>query len=202
MKLKRLKKLVKERTFYVRKKTDNIKTDLVKEELKKISDKYPTRDIVGHSFYSVANLVIANSYEIQRQCINALLSSLMQIEISDDIVLQKNNNRKITYSELRILVFLRNKNFTFKDFEKIKEDFVRDEYQCAIDYSIIQVLGIFRTFVSVPVNIDNLVLVHKYTCDIWKNGSKHLYFYTLHNQEHAVDLIQSSLRIIRAIDYC
>lgn len=196
-----LKKLVKERTFYVRKKTDNIKTDLVKEELKKISDKYPTRDIVGHSFYSVANLVIANSYEIQRQCINALLSSLMQIEISDDVVLQKNNNRKITYSELRILVFLRNKNFTFKDFEKIKEDFVRDEYQCAIDYSIIQVLGIFRTFVSVPVNIDNLVLVHKYTCDIWKNGSKHLYFYTLHNQEHAVDLIQSSLRIIRAIDY-
>ena len=47
----------------------------------------------------------------------------------------------------------------------------------------------------------NLILVHKYTCDVWKNGSKHLYFYTLHNQEHAVDLIQNSLKIIRAIDY-
>lgn len=34
-----------------------------------------------------------------------------------------------------------------------------------------------------------------------ENGSKHLYFYTLHNQEHAVDLIQNSLKIIRAIDY-
>lgn len=196
-----LKKLVKERTSYVRKKTDNIRTNFVKEELKKISNEYPVKDIIGQNFYDVTNLVTTNSCEMQRQCINALLSSLMQIEISDDVVLQKNNNRKITYSELRILVFLRNNNFRLKDFEKIKEDFVRDEYKCAIDYSIIQVLGIFRTFVSIPVNIDNLILVHKYTCDIWKNGSKHLYFYTLHNQEHAVELIQNSLKIIRAIDY-
>lgn len=196
-----LKKLVKERTSYVRKKTDNIKTNFVKKELKKIHDEYPVKDIMGHSFYNTVNLVITNSCEMQRQCINAVLSSLMQIEISDDVVLQKSNNRKITYSELRILVYLRNNNFTLEDFEKVKEDFVRDEYQYAIDYSIIQVLGIFRTFVSIPAYIDNLILVHKYTCDIWKNGSKHLYFYTLHNQEHAVDLIQNSLKIVRAIDY-
>ena len=100
----------------------------------------------------------------------------------------------ITYSELRILIYLRNKHFTLEDFEKIKEDFVQDEYQHAIDYSIIQVLGVFKTFVSIPAYIDNLILVHKYTCDVWKNGSKHLYFYTLHNQEHAVDLIQISWR--------
>ena len=79
----------------------------------------------------------------------------MQIEISDDVVLQKNNNRKITYSELRILIYLRNNHFTLEDFEKAKEDFVRDEYQHAIDYSIIQVLGVFKTFVSVPAYIDN-----------------------------------------------
>ncbi|MBD5462198.1 MAG: hypothetical protein HDR24_03940 [Lachnospiraceae bacterium] len=196
-----LKKLVKVRTSYVRKKTDNIKTNFVKKELKKIHNEYPVKDIMGQNFYSTANLVITNSCEMQRQCINAVLSSLMQIEISDDIVLQKNNNRKITYSELRILIYLRNNNFTLEDFEKAKEDFVRDEYQCAIDYSIIQVLGVFRMFVSIPAYIDNLILVHKYTCDIWKNGSKHLYFYTLHNQEHAVDLIQNSLKVIRAIDY-
>lgn len=196
-----LKSVVKERTSYVRKKTDNIKTNLVKKELKKIHDEYPIKDIMGPDFYSIANLVITNSCEMQRQCLNAVLSGLMQIEINDDVVLQKNNNRKITYSELRILIYLRNNNFSFEEFEKIKEDFVRDEYQYAIDYSIIQVLGVFRTFVSVPAYIDNLILVHKYTCDVWKNGSKHLYFYTLHNQEHAVDLIQNSLKVIRAIDY-
>lgn len=198
---KTLKKLVKKRTSYVRKKTDNIKSDLVKKELNKINGEYPIKDIMGKDFFDIADLVINNSYEMQRQCINSFLSSLMQIEISDDVVLQKNNNRKITYSELRILVYLRNNNFKLKEFEKIKEDFVRDEYHYAIDYSIIQVLGAFRTFVSFPLYIDNLILVHKYTCDVWKNGSKHLYFYTLHNQEHAVDLIQNSIKIIRAIDY-
>lgn len=196
-----LKRMVKERTSYVRKKADNIKTDFVKNELRRIHGEYPVKNIMGSGFYDTANLVITNSCEIQRKCINALLSGLMQIEISDDVVLQKNNNRKITYSELRILIYLRNTHFVLEDFEKAKEDFVRDEYHHAIDYSIIQILGVFRTFVSVPAHIDNLILVHKYTCDVWKNGSKHLYFYTLHNQEHAVDLIQNSLKIIRAIDY-
>lgn len=196
-----LKRLVRKRTSYVRKKVDNIKTNLVKNELKRIQGEYPVKDIMGQDFYNSARLVINNSCEIQRRCINAILSGLMQIEISDDVVLQKNNNRKITYSELRILIYLRNNYFTLEDFAKVKEDFVRDEYRHAIDYSIIQVLGVFRTFVSVPAYIDNLILVHKYTCDVWKNGSKHLYFYTLHNQEHAVDLIQNSLKIIRAIDY-
>lgn len=196
-----LKRLIKERTSYVRKKADNIKTDFVKNELYRTHGEYPVKDIMGKEFYNTANLVISNSSEIQRRCINAVLSGLMQIEISDDVVLQKNNNRKITYSELRILIYLRNNHFTLEDFEKIKEDFVQDEYQHAIDYSIIQVLGVFKTFVSNPAYIDNLILVHKYTCDVWKNGSKHLYFYTLHNQEHAVDLIQNSLKIIRAIDY-
>lgn len=196
-----LKKLAKERNSYVRKKTDNIKVELEKNELNKIYDKYPIKDIMGADFFDIADLVITNSNEMQRQCINSVMSSLMQIEISDDVVLQKKNNRKITYSELRILTYLRNNNFSFEEFQKIKEDFVREEYQYAIDYSIMQVLGAFRTFVSVPLDIDNLILVHKYTCDVWKNGSKHLYFYTLHNQEHAVELIQNSIKIIRAIDY-
>ena len=147
--------MIKERTSYVRKKADNIKTDFVKNELYRTHGEYPVKDIMGKEFYNTANLVISNSSEIQRRCINAVLSGLMQIEISDDVVLQKNNNRKITYSELRILIYLRNNHFTLEDFEKIKEYFVQDEYQHAIDYSIIQVLGVFKTFVSIPAYIDN-----------------------------------------------
>lgn len=201
MKYTTLRRVVTARTLYVRKKTDKLKVNLVKGELKKISEEYPVKDIMSKGFCDTASLVLRNSDELQRQCINSMLSSLLQIEISDDVILQKNNNRKITYSELRMLVYLRNKKFSLNDFMKMIEDFVQEEYQCAIDYSIIQVLSVFRTFVSVPAYIDNLILVHKYTCDIWKNGSKHLHFYTLHNQEHAVDLIQNSIKIIRAIDY-
>lgn len=193
--------MVKEKNIYVRKKTDNIRIHLVKDELKKVCNEYPLKMLMGNDFFEISNLVTTNSDEMQRKCINAYISSLMQIEVSDDVVLQKKNNRKITYSELRVLIYLRNNNFSLDEFRILKDDFMKDEYQYAIDYSIIQVLGEFRTFVSVPLYIDNLILVHKYTCDIWKNGSKHLYFYTLHNQEHAVDLIQNSIKIIRAIDY-
>lgn len=34
-----------------------------------------------------------------------------------------------------------------------------------------------------------------------RNGSKHLYFYTLHNQEHAIVLIQNIVKLIHAIDF-
>ena len=46
-----------------------------------------------------------------------------------------------------------------------------------------------------------LIMVHKYTCDVWKNGAKHLYFYTLHNQEHAVDLVKNIIKIVKVFNY-
>ena len=70
-----------------------------------------------------------------------------------------------------------------------------------VDYSIMRVLEIFNSFVKDPVSIDKLIITHKYTCDVWKNGSKYLYFYTLHNQEHAIVLIQNIVKLIHAIDF-
>ncbi|MCQ5299269.1 hypothetical protein NE644_17705 [Blautia wexlerae] len=64
-----------------------------------------------------------------------------------------------------------------------------------------RVLEIFNSFVKDPVSIDKLIITHKYTCDVWKNGSKYLYFYTLHNQEHAIVLIQNIVKLIHAIDF-
>lgn len=37
--------------------------------------------------------------------------------------------------------------------------------------------------------------------NLFANGSKHLYFYTLHNQEHAIVLIQNIVKLIHAIDF-
>ena len=62
-------------------------------------------------------------------------------------------------------------------------------------------IEIFYSFVKEPVRIDNLIVTHKYICDVWKNGSKHLYFYTLHNQEHAIVLIQNIVKLINTIDF-
>ena len=70
-----------------------------------------------------------------------------------------------------------------------------------VDYSIMMVMEIFYSFVKDPVSIDKLIITHKYTCDVWKNGSKYLYFYTLHNQEHAIDLIKNIVKLVHAIDF-
>ena len=195
-------KLLGERKYrYLWKKNDSIIKNVIKEKMLKFGADDLVQEIMGEEFWKNARIVIANSNEMQRQCANTILSSIMQIEVGDEAVLQKRSNRKITYTELRVLTYLRNKHFSYNMFEKKKNEFEDEEYQLAIDYSVLQVLGVFKTFVSNPEWIDSLIMVHKYTCDIWKNGSKYLYFYTLHNQEHAVDLIQNSLKIIRAIDY-
>ena len=36
-----------------------------------------------------------------------------------------------------------------------------------------------------------MIQIHRFTNEIWKNGSKFLYFYTLHNEEHAIALIKA-----------
>ena len=76
----------------------------------------------------------------------------------------------------------------------------RDNLQ-KVDYALFEVLGAYKIYVINAQYIDNLIMIHKYTCDVWKNGAKHLYFYTLHNQEHAIDLVKNIIKIIKVISY-
>lgn len=96
---------------------------------------------------------------------------------------------------------LRNHDFSKASFAALYSAYTQDEYNQTADYSLLQVLDIFRLFVRDSKRIDELIRIHKYCCDTWKNGSKHLHFYTLHNQEHAVSLIRSSIRLLHAISY-
>lgn len=115
--------------------------------------------------------------------------------------MQKNSKKALTYGELRILAFLRNPWFQTEEFRK-REIVLKDPLnKGVVDYSIMRVMEIFYSFVKDPVKIDNLILTHKYVYDVWQNGSKHLYFYTLHNQEHAITLIQNIVKLIHTIDF-
>lgn len=148
---------------------------------------------------SVYKIVESGSNEIKRMLLNASISYLCNIQVSDNFNFIKMNNRPIRYCEIRILAFLRNYYFDEKILQKrIDEIFTNEE---KIDYSILEVIQYFNKFVKNQEFIDALICVHKYTCDLWKNGSKYLYFYTMHNQEHAIDLIRSSIELVRAINY-
>ena len=158
-------------------------------------------ELLPKSMTNKMKIVSANTEQIIRMVMNTIYSYLFAVEISDNPVVAKYSRKTLSYGELRILLFLRNRHFRMENFRNRKISLKDPENAADIDYTVMKVVEIFYSFVKDPVRIDNLILTHKYTCDVWKNGSKHLYFYTLHNQEHAIVLIQNIVKLIHAIDF-
>lgn len=152
-------------------------------------------------FLETVSIVDNSTAELKRMVLNSIYSQLFNIQLNDSLVLQRKTKRNLLYGELRILALIRNDWFSEEIYRGYHFNLTDEKNRLKVDYSIMEVLDVFKTFVKHPVLIDNLILVHQYTCDVWKNGSKYLYFYTLHNQEHAIDLIKNVVKIIKAIDY-
>ena len=181
-------KALKEKFKYVR--IDGITSDILK-----------SFGICSDDFVHTARIVDMNSNRLQRMLLNAIYSKIFKVALSDDIALNSYNRKGIRYGELRVLAYLRNSHCSITDFLDWKLDVMGGENREKIDYTIFEDLEIFRRYVIEPKQIDDLIMVHKYTCDVWKNGAKHLYFYTLHNQEHANDLIKNIVKIVKTISY-
>lgn len=174
------------------------------EHFQKLLENTPDYILLKFNFQKLidwSRYIRNNSWEIERRILNATFSYLFEYEIDDNLIFAKRSYNPILYSELRILTALRLKDFSYDEFVRDFGKFTSKEYQYAADYSLLQVMNIFQTFVCNRVQIDQLILIHKYCSDTWKNGSKHLHFYTLHNQEHAVTLIQIAVRWIHTISY-
>ncbi|WP_027338943.1 HD domain-containing protein [Halonatronum saccharophilum] len=144
--------------------------------------------------------VVNNDSELYRMVLNSIFSKVFNVVLNDKLQIGKLDNKPLTYSEFKILVYLRNRNFkTDKFLNDITGIDIND--LDTIDYTLFEVIDYYNSFVSKPKLIDNLIEVHRYTSEMWKNGSKFLHFYTLHNQEHGADLIKNSVRFINSIDY-
>lgn len=146
--------------------------------------------------------VFNNSSEYQRKILNAYISRVFNIDLSDDVAIQKEDRRNIKYYELRLFSYIRNKNCEIKKFTNFVTQLTsnKNHYE-KIDFSIYEILHILIKYVKNPEYVDDLILVHKYVSSIWKNGSRFLYFYTLHNQEHSIELIKSVVNLCKTIDY-
>ncbi len=143
-------------------------------------------------------LIRLQTDELYRIIMNAYFSEVVSIDVNDLKYLAKRNNKPIHYNEARVLIFLRNRKFRLENFYSKFKDYRNCE---VLDYTLFEVVDYFEKFVQDPVYVDNLIMVHKYTSDIWKNGSKYLHFYTLHNQEHAVELIRSIIMFMKSMNY-
>jgi hypothetical protein len=154
--------------------------------------------------YSYNKWIYMYSSTYKRNILNSYISTIFNIEVSNDIEFIKLDKRPLKYYELRILLYIRNKSTTVEDFVAFlisAFNNIADKNYEKVDFSLIEVLNIFKTHVRSAVLIDNLILVHKYISSVWRNGSRFLYFYTLHNQEHSVELIKSSVNICKMFDF-
>ncbi|WZL80745.1 reverse transcriptase domain-containing protein [Vallitaleaceae bacterium 9-2] len=189
------------------------------EELKELLSLINSKKLINHIFeyYGYEDSLLPEFIEpimywtkrsryLLKLVYNAYVSLILGIELNDNFFISRKTKRLLNYYELRIVLVVRNVNVDFELLVKILNEYL-DEYKLnkskfrTIDYSIFEALYYFRTFVKESKNIDDLILIHKYTAELWENGSKYMHFYTLHNQSHAIELIESTNSILKSIDY-
>lgn len=149
-----LKQLVRSNIINTANKSDLAIAKLLNKKLEEISDDKSRIDyikkILGNKLYTVISLVSSNTERIIRMILNAVFSYICQFDINDNLYLMKKNYRKITYTELRLFVYLRNERFELKKFLNLYKDFLKNDFNIGIDYSILQVIKIFKMFIKTP----------------------------------------------------
>ena len=200
--------LIKTATKYVSSKKGTIRTEKLKDLLENKAQILTNFNWLSKEqkkeqpcFYMVAG----NSEEFWRKIFNAIVSLYFHCDVNDNLVFLKNSPKKITFCEFRILAYIRNKQFSVASFMQFLNDLETNKTcnqvnSIGADLSLLNVVEIFIHHVKNPIHIDNLLVTHAIVKGLWMNGSKFLYSYTLHNEEHAIELIRLSIRIIRKID--
>lgn len=178
--------------------------ELIKNKLSKILSQQSEIWLYFDKSYSYNKSIYKHSNSYKRNILNSYISTILNIETTNNIEFIKLDKRPLKYYELRIQLYIRNKSVSVEDFVAFLTSIINnltDKNYEKVDFSLIEVLDIFKTHVRSAELIDNLILVHKYVSSVWRNGSRFLYFYTLHNQEHSVELIKSSVNICKMFDF-
>ncbi|MCI8565865.1 MAG: hypothetical protein HFI39_06040 [Lachnospiraceae bacterium] len=196
-----LRKMTEDKLSQYYQKHSEIVERFIEESLYHQSKDEIMKAILPCGLHDCQRIVNANTDELFRMVLNAICSYLFSVEMDDSFVIRKKNRKPLNYGELRILLLVRNFLFTERAFQSLSISLSEYENQQSVDYSIMEVTEVFRAFVKEPLPIDNLIRTHQYICDIWKNGSKYLYFYTLHNQEHAIALIKNVIKLIHVFSH-
>lgn len=152
-----------------------------------------------------ARFVSRSSSQYLRRIVNAASSVIFDVEPSDALGIYKRTYSQSTYSEFRLLAYVRNKRCKLDSLLSFIHE-LRNErsiiHDCIpVDMALVSVLSIFIKYVKLPDLVDNLIQAHRKIASLWKNGSKFLNDYTLHNQDHAICLIRQCVHLCKTIDY-
>ena len=174
------------------------------EDLSQFWEKWKKCEDTGLSFSSADKYVKKHSFDYSRMVMNAYSSWVLNVDIDDRSILFKNNHRLMLMKEYRLLAFLRNHYSSEEAFDSFFHDLLNDQDPlCSVEVSpsLSEVMGIFFTDVRNPQYTDHLIRTHNVVSCLWKNGSKFMHAYTLHNEEHSVELIRQASRLAKKIDY-
>lgn len=138
---------------------------------------------------------------LRRYIVNTIISLILSIELNDNLYIARLNKKPLNYFELRLITAVRNSKLDMSLVSKIIYEYCNSHQDRSIDYTIFEAIDYYRIFAREPIYIDNLILIHQYTTELWENGSKYMHFYTLHNQSHAVELIKNINNIVKSIDF-
>ena len=111
----------------------------------------------GYNGKDFTEFVMKTSSEYQRRILNVYFSEIMSVIPSDALTFMKTNSRKFHYTELRILAYLRNKDFDLVQFEEFVEHIKdKDISNCmGIDMGLLDVLNRFISHVRKPEWVDS-----------------------------------------------
>lgn len=115
----------------------------------------------------------------------------------EESIIVNTKGRTLKFWEYRILSFLHNKMFDRDDFFDLLEDITKNyEYLChEVDTNFEKIRAIVDDNLGSSKDKDIIICLHYYVHCVWKNGSKDLTFFTLHNQEHSIELIQNYMKL-------
>lgn len=125
------------------------------------------------------------------------LEFFMKLFNCEENIIVNKKGRALKFWEYRILAYLYNKGFEKKEFLEMLTDLLKrhDYFNHDVDINYERIRTIVDSKLKTSFDKDVIIQLHYFVQCIWKNGSKDLTFYTLHNQEHSVELIQNYLNI-------
>lgn len=110
-----------------------------------------------------------------------------------------NKNRLYKLAEYRILQYLQTStdNILGKiDYIMlILNEHIADREFELVDPEALEVIKVAIRSKCKGKYLDNIIVAHHFVRDIWKNGAQDMPFYTLHNQEHSIELIRTLSKI-------
>lgn len=155
-------------------------------------------EIIDHRSF-----VYKSSNKFQRDYKLALACLILHIPLTTGNAYVTAHYKQLTWNELRVVHYLRQNGFNqqrFKQFlNSVRQDEKSGRYSGQADLSLAKVSPLFIQCVKGHLHNDHLLLAHHYVYSMWKNGSKFLHFFTLHNVEHSIELVEKSTEVERCM---